>query len=69
MVEVTRINGRKITINAELILYIEETPDIVITLTNGIKIIVKEEVNTIINMVIDYKRKMHQGAFYDESNE
>jgi len=69
MIEVTRINGRKITINAELILYIEETPDIVITLTNGIKIIVKEEVNTIINMVIDYKRKMHQGAFYDESNE
>ena len=64
MIEVTRTDGRKITINAELIMSIEETPDIVITLTNGIKILVNEKVSTIVDMVIDYKRKINQSPIF-----
>jgi flagellar protein FlbD len=62
MIEVTRTDGRKVTINVELIQYIEETPDVVITLTNGVKILVNENIKTIVDMVIDYRRKIHQSS-------
>lgn len=47
MIELTRLNGKNIMINCELIQYIEETPDTVITFNNGTKIIVKEECDEI----------------------
>ena len=59
MIEVTRLKGAKIIINAELIEVIEETPDTVITLTSGKKYIVSESGTEIRNLVIDYKRKIH----------
>mgnify|MGYP000762690076 CR=1 FL=1 len=43
MIEVTRINGTKIMINSDIIEMMEETPDTVITLTNGHKYIVSEK--------------------------
>ena len=42
MIEVTKINGVKILVNTSLIETVEETPDTVITLTDGKKIIIKE---------------------------
>ncbi|HBI73546.1 MAG TPA: flagellar protein FlbD [Lachnospiraceae bacterium] len=58
MIEVTRINDKKILINAELIERVEETPDTVITLTSGSKIIVKESRQEIRNLVILYKKEI-----------
>lgn len=59
MIEVTRLKGAKIIINAELIEIIEETPDTVITLTSGKKYIVSESSKEITDLVIDYKRKIY----------
>jgi len=59
MIEVTRLKGTKIIINAELIEIIEETPDTVITLTSGKKYIVSETKQDVVNLVISYKRKIH----------
>lgn len=56
MIEVTRLNGSKIMVNAELIEFVEETPDTVISLVDGKKIIVKESRQEIKNLVILYKR-------------
>ncbi len=58
MIELTRMNGTKITLNAELIEIVEETPDTVITLTSGKKILVKESRQDIKNLVILYKKEM-----------
>ncbi len=58
MIELTRLNGKNIMINCELIQYIEETPDTVITFSNGTKIIVKEECDEIKEKVIGYKREI-----------
>lgn len=58
MIEVTRLNGKKMTINAELIERVEELPDTVITLTTGNKIIVKESRQEIKNLVILYKKEI-----------
>lgn len=57
MIEVTRYNNVRLTINAELIEMVEETPDTVITFSTGRKIIVKESRQEIRNLVILYKRE------------
>lgn len=42
MIEVTKLNDEKVTVNADLIEMIEEVPETVITFTNGIKNILVE---------------------------
>ncbi len=56
MIEVTKINDVKILVNQDLIEIVEETPDTVISLTTGKKIIVKESRQDIKNLVELYKR-------------
>lgn len=59
MIDVTRMNGSLLTVNNHLIEMVEETPDTVITLTTGKKIIVKESRQQIKNLVLSYKRKIY----------
>ena len=56
MIEVTNINGVKVLVNPDLIELVEETPDTVLTLTTGKKIIVKESRQEIKNLVILYRK-------------
>ncbi|SFH50160.1 flagellar protein FlbD [Tindallia magadiensis] len=60
MIKLTRLNKSEIVVNAELIQYLEETPDTVITLTTGNKIVVLENTSDIIERVIVYKRQLGQ---------
>lgn len=59
MIKVTRLNDTQIVINGELIELIEETPDTVITMTTGRKIVVKETVDDLIDIMIQYKQKIY----------
>ena len=63
MIEVTRLKGKKMMINAELI----ETVDTVITLTNGKKFVVSESAEEVTSLVIGYKRKIF-ALFLDSGN-
>lgn len=56
LIEVTKLNGTQVLINAELIESVEETPDTVISFVTGKKIIVKESRQEIKNLVILYKK-------------
>ena len=56
MIQVTRLNDSKLVINADLIEFVEEIPDTIISLTNGKKIMVKENVNEIIEKVAQFRR-------------
>ena len=58
MIDVTRMNGSVLTINNHLIESVEETPDTVITLTTGKKIIVKESRQEVKNLVKLYERDL-----------
>ncbi|MDO4166834.1 MAG: flagellar FlbD family protein [Eubacteriales bacterium] len=60
MIDVTKMNDCSITVNADLIETVEETPDTVITLTTGKKIIVKESRQMIKNLVELYKRECNR---------
>ena len=57
MVHLTRLNDQKVVINADLIEFVEETPDTLISTTTGKKIMVKEPVQTVIDEVVEYRRR------------
>ena len=57
MITVTRINNRPITINAELIEFVESTPDTIITTMTGKKIIVKDTVEEVIQKIVSYRQQ------------
>jgi flagellar protein FlbD len=54
MIHVTRLNGIKFLVNANLIEQVESTPDTVITLTTGNNIIVRESVEDVRERIIQY---------------
>lgn len=58
MIRVTRLNGSKLIVNAILIESVEETPDTIITLTTGKKIIVLETAADVISLVKAYMRNI-----------
>ena len=60
MINVTRYDGKEITMNAELIQFVESAPDTIITLTNGQKIIVKDSLDEVNSKVIEYKRRIYR---------
>ncbi len=62
MIELTKLNGTKLVINSDLIEYIEVLPDSLITLTTGMKIMVKESIPEIIEAIVDFRRRIrHEG--------
>jgi flagellar protein FlbD len=47
MIEVTRLNGTKITINPFLVEYMEETPDTIILFNSGNKMVIREKTSEV----------------------
>ena len=60
MVILTKINGKEPMINENHIESVEETPDTVITLTNGHTYIVQESIEEILHKVIAFNRVSKQ---------
>ena len=56
MITVTRLNGKPLVVNSELIRTMEENPDTTITLINGDRLIVKESMPEVISKVIEFGR-------------
>ncbi len=69
MIKVKRINDKEFVLNAEIIQTVEATPDTVITLTTGVKYIVKDSCEEIINKVVEYKRNIFKGVIENKSEE
>jgi flagellar protein FlbD len=62
MIQVTRLDHSQLTVNPDLILFMEETPDTIITLSNGEKIMVLERVSEIIRRVIQFRRSIFNSS-------
>ncbi len=60
MIKVTRLNGEPIYLNSALIEFIEATPDTMITLTTGKKVIIKENIDDVIERIVEYNSKISQ---------
>lgn len=59
MIALTRLNGQPVMVNSDLIEQIEETPDTVVTLTSGNRIIVRDRMIEIQAKIIDFKRRIY----------
>lgn len=67
MIRVTRMNGTELVVNAELVEFIESTPDTVLTLTTGKKFVLKDSVQEVIDKVIAYHRSIGTKIFYQNA--
>ncbi len=59
MILVTRLNWSQFYVNAELVQFVESTPDTTITLVDKSKIIVSEPVEVILERLIEYRQKIN----------
>jgi flagellar protein FlbD len=62
MIHLTRINKLGLVVNADLIEQIETTPDTVVHLTSGQKLVVRESADEIIRKVVEYRQLIHGGC-------
>jgi flagellar protein FlbD len=58
MIRLTRLNNRPLVVNSELIKFIENAPDTVITLITGEKIVVLESAEEVMTRIVDYRRRL-----------
>ncbi|HET6454781.1 MAG TPA: flagellar FlbD family protein [Armatimonadota bacterium] len=58
MIHLRLINGTEIVLNSGLIEFIEATPDTIISLSNGKKMIVRESVSEVIEKVVDFHARI-----------
>lgn len=56
MIHVTKLNGSEIVVNADLIEFVESTPDTLISLTTGRKVMVLESADEIVQRALEYRR-------------
>lgn len=56
MIVLTRLNGSRFVINAEMIRTVEEKPDTIIVLANGETLIVKESMEDVVSKAVEYGR-------------
>jgi len=61
MIQLTRLNGQPLVINSDLIKLVENTPDAVISLVNGEKIVVRETVEQILERIVQFRRRVLDG--------
>jgi flagellar protein FlbD len=62
MIHLTRLNGNPLVINSDLIKYAEASPDTVLTLVNGEKIVVLESCEDVVNRTVAYRARVFAAA-------
>jgi len=60
LIEVSRLNGKSFVMNCELIRFIESSPDTIITLVGGEKIMVRDSVEEVVQKTIQYRKRLYQ---------
>ena len=58
MIEVTRLDGKRYWINPYQVEYMEETPDLTLTMLSGKKVVVRESPEEVIGRIVAYRRKI-----------
>jgi flagellar protein FlbD len=61
MIQLTRLNNKPLTVNSDLIKFVEQSPDTLVTLITGEKIVVLEKVSEVLSRIIDFRRSVLQG--------
>lgn len=58
MIRLTRINGQEVVVNADQIEFLESTPETIVSMTTGRKVVVKEKVAEVIRLVAEFRSRI-----------
>jgi flagellar protein FlbD len=61
MIRLTRLNNQALIVNSDLIKFVEQSPDTLITLTTGEKLVVRESAEEVLARLIEFRRSVLQG--------
>ena len=62
MIALTRLNNQPLVVNADLVKFVEESPDTLITLLNGEKFMVRESAREVVERIVQFRREVLQGS-------
>jgi len=58
MIQLTRLNNQLLVVNSDLIKFVERSPDTVLTLLTGEKVVVKESVESVLDKIAEFRRSI-----------
>lgn len=61
MIQLTRLNNKPLAVNSDLIKFVEQSPDTLVTLITGEKIVVLEKVAEVVARIIEFRRAVLTG--------
>lgn len=61
MIQLTRLNSHPLALNPDLVKFVEQAPDTVITLINGEKIVVRESSEEVLQKILEFRRAVLRG--------
>jgi uncharacterized protein YlzI (FlbEa/FlbD family) len=64
MIRLTRLNNQALTVNSDLIKFVEQSPDTLITLVTGEKIVVRESAEEVLARFLEFRRSVLQGLSF-----
>lgn len=62
MIVLTRLNNTRLALNADLIERLGQSPDTVVVMANGAQYVVRESMDEVIGLVIDYRARVLDAA-------
>ncbi len=57
MIKLNKLNGQPIVVNADLVEFVEETPDCLLTMTTGRKMMVRQKMEEVLRLLLEYRQK------------
>ena len=62
MIQLTRLNNQPLVVNSDLIKFLENSPDTVLTLVTGEKIVVRETSEEVLTKIITFRQAILSGS-------
>ena len=57
MIKLTRLDGQPFILNADIIRFVEARPDTFVTLQSGERIVVRENMDHVVELAIEYQQR------------
>jgi flagellar protein FlbD len=64
MIQLTRLNNKALTVNSDLIKFVEQSPDTLITLITGEKIVVRESAEQVLARIVEFRKSVLRGLSF-----
>ncbi|HEV2470646.1 MAG TPA: flagellar FlbD family protein [Candidatus Sulfotelmatobacter sp.] len=61
MIQLTRLNNTTLLVNSDLIKIVEESPDTVVTLITGEKLVVRERCEDVLARIVQFRHSVLEG--------